>query len=517
MSVDQKHSQYAEWQEHWAKCRDTAGGARSVKGEGEKYLPKLTAEAQTEYNARVTRAVFYGAMGRTIQGLSGAVHRRPAELKVPTTFEEYQADFTLTGIPFNVFARGVFDNVLTTGRVAVYVDAPDIEAIPGGADMGLRPYAVMVPGESVINWRWAWVPQAGRFILQWVVIKEMASAPKATPDNIVAGTQEAWPVQFDYEQHEQWRVLYLDYENLNEAGRPAYTVDVWRKDDKATAVGTSPGGNFVRTSQVVPRRLNAPLDFVPFQFFGPTNLTPDIEKPPLLDLAELNLAHYINSADYEHGLHFTGLPTYWVAGFPRDTTLRVGSDTAWVSDKEGASAGVIQANADNMGALQQAMSDKKSEMAALGARMLEQQKAGVEAARAIELRQSGETATLQGVATTTEAGLQKVAETMVWWGGGEQENAEVTFNKDVVAVNATPEQLTALTAMLQAGSISYLTFYYLLERFEMTRPGTTVEDEVSAINNDQNGVLNRQPPGTELSEREAAEIDDELKRIEQEA
>ncbi len=38
---------------------------------------------------------------------------------------------------------------------------------------------------------------------------------------------------------------------------------------------------------------------------------------PLADVMVLNLDHYRLDADYKHGLHFTALPTAWVAGFDK--------------------------------------------------------------------------------------------------------------------------------------------------------------------------------------------------------
>jgi hypothetical protein len=43
---------------------------------------------------------------------------------------------------------------------------------------------------------------------------------------------------------------------------------------------------------------------------------------PLADVMVLNLDHYRLDAGYKHGLHFTALPTAWVAG--REQAARAG-------------------------------------------------------------------------------------------------------------------------------------------------------------------------------------------------
>ena len=65
----------------------------------------------------------------------------------------------------------------------------------------------------------------------------------------------------------------------------------------------------------VPLRLGKPLPLIPFVFHGPRHSLPDVDWMPLEDLMFLNLDHYRLDADFKHGLHFTALPTAWVAGF----------------------------------------------------------------------------------------------------------------------------------------------------------------------------------------------------------
>ena len=84
----------------------------------------------------------------------------------------------------------------------------------------------------------------------------------------------------------------------------------------------------------VPLKHGDPLTFIPFQFIGPTSVTPAIEKSPILDIVDVNLSHYRTSADFEHGAHLTALPTPWVSGVNPELveSFPIGSDTAWVRD-----------------------------------------------------------------------------------------------------------------------------------------------------------------------------------------
>jgi len=84
-----------------------------------------------------------------------------------------------------------------------------------------------------------------------------------------------------------------------------------------------------------PLRLGKPLPLIPFVFHGPRHSRPQVDKLPLADIIAVNLDHYRLDADYKHGVHFTALPTAWVSGFDKSSTLRIGSSTAWFSETPG--------------------------------------------------------------------------------------------------------------------------------------------------------------------------------------
>ena len=61
--------------------RDAVAGEDVVKARGETYLPRLT--GQEAYRGYVLRALFFGATGRTLQGLLGAVMRKDPVVTLP--------------------------------------------------------------------------------------------------------------------------------------------------------------------------------------------------------------------------------------------------------------------------------------------------------------------------------------------------------------------------------------------------------------------------------------------------
>ena len=58
---------------------------------------------------------------------------------------------------------------------------------------------------------------------------------------------------------------------------------------------------------------------------------------------------------------------------------------------------------------------------------------------------------------------------------------KVELNRDFIDARLDPQEQSSLMLMLQSGAISYETYYYNLERGELTRPGITAEEEKALI------------------------------------
>jgi len=144
---------------------------------------------------------------------------------------------------------------------------------------------------------------------------------------------------------------------------------------------------------------------IPFTFVGGV----DIRKPLLIDLVDTNLAHYRNSADYEHGLHFTGLPTPYVAGVTLGDgqSLTIGSKTAWVFSDPSANAGYLEFKGDGLKTLAEALKQKEHRMSVLGARMLADEKRTSETTSTVELRTAGERSILAATAYDVSDAIRK--------------------------------------------------------------------------------------------------------------
>lgn len=464
MPVETPHKAYAAASPKWTRCRDCYEGSDSVKAKGQAYLPPLDSHEQNPraYDFYIMRALFYNAVGRTVDGLSGGIFQKPMETEAPPSAEAFLKDVTLTNQTAEMFALGLVIEELVTGRYGILIDVSG-EAAPAGKD---RPYWAGYRAEDIISWRTS--RQDGDEVLTRVVLSEELELAKANDPFVI-------------ECETIYRVL--------ELADGVYTQTTHRKNKKSGKFEEAPlpgsGNDAIHT----PKRRGTPLNFIPFIFVSPMSLSPDVAKPPLEDLCDVNLSHYRSSADLEHGRHWTALPTPWVSGIKKDGALSIGSGKAWVLDKDG-KAGMLEFTGQGLKALETADTQKRGMMATLGARLLETQPGNAETLGAVTMRHSGEHASLRTIAGTAEAALTMALQIAAWWaaGPGTAETANWTdvvaaakLNKEFFSVKMTEAELKAWVMALQADKVAYPTFYAALERGGLARAGVTAEGELKDI------------------------------------
>lgn len=460
-AIDSTHPQYDKNVLAWRKCRDAVEGEDAVKAAEEDYVPRLEDQTNDEYDSYLARGLFYGASGRTVIGLAGAITRKPPVVEFPDSKKDFLNHVGWDGSSLELLAVGVLMEVLTTGRLGLLVDAPDEE--------GGEPYVVIYAAENVISWEVSKV--AGVEVMVRVVLHEVVEQRNEEDEYII-------------ENKEQWRVLFLrkgaDVESL------VYEVELYEKQVSKDARGKCVEEFLQMGETIRPKQAGGnTLDYIPFTFVGPSTTSPKVDKSPILDLVNVNFSHFRNSVDLEHGRHFTALPTAWVAGFNLDdnSKLKIGSATAWVADEPTANAGFLEFTGAGLGSLSDALKDKERLMAVLGARLLEEDKAVAEAAKTVSLRQAGEQSVLARIASSCEEALGKVLRWSAdWLGvGAKEDSISVLLNRDFDTSGIDPTVLAGLVHAVQGGLMSFDTFFYNLKKAEVYPDSTEMEDELSQI------------------------------------
>lgn len=453
MPVDAQHPHFAGAASRWQRCRAAAEGQEAVYAGGVAFLPKLTEQSEDEYKAYQQRALYYNATGRTVDGLSGLIFRRPPTTEIPAAIEFVNDDADAAGTPLVAFCEGAVDELIKVGRVGLLADYPsDVQARTQAEEQasGARPYVKVYKAETIINWRVEKI--ANRWQLALVVLTEQYE--ERADDFATACTP-------------QWRVLKMI--------EGKYVVELWRKPAGAEKPILAEG-------PFTPMMGGKALDFIPFVICGPMGVGVDVAKPPIQDLADVNLSHYRTTADYEHGLHFTGLPTPIITGhqFNDGEKLALGSTQAKAFPNPEAKAFFMEFEGKGLDALSKRLGEKELMMVTLGARMLATEKKQVEAAETAAIHRAGENSVLASLANAASAALSKAFTWCAQW-AKVAEAVRIELNTDYLPSGMTAQDLNALVSAWQTGAISHETLYDNLRRGEIAQQGVDFTEEKTRI------------------------------------
>jgi len=463
MPVNTPHNEHSDMTIRWQRCRDVVSGLDAIKEGGRLYLPAPTGLDDEEYEHYQQRATFFNATQRTIDAMSGLIFRKDPKYDLEDQYLYLLDRATADGMPMTDLAVKAVEEVMVVGRVSLLVDFPLVEnpetrtRAQAEAD-GDRPFVAVYQGENLTNWRY--VMKGSERILQMAVLMEYEDI--IDPED-----------KFVVKQRKCYRELSI------ETG--VYTQTMWRWDENKR--------KYIPEEPITPLMNNQPMKRIPLYVASIFGETVDVQKPPFLDLVDVNIAHYRNSADYERGLHFTGNPmpviTGWDAG---ETTVTIGSERALILESPQAKAFYMELTGD-MGALKEALKDKKADMASMGTKLLlEETRGGVEAAETAAIRRAGENSVLSAIASSVSRVITHALETMVEWSGGNPEEVHYELNRDYLPFAMSADTITALMGAWQQGVISKETLFQKLQEGEAIPQGVDYERDQELVA--EEGMLN---------------------------
>lgn len=440
----------------WQKCRAVCGGDDDLKAWGgiSKAVPKLPSQTDAEYRAMLNRATLFAAAGRTVEGLVGMVTRKPIDATYPASMADIIEDMTLAidnmSSLDDLTGKLLVEDVIV-GRVGLLVDRPNVDTAgmtqAQVTALNLRPFVTEYPAESILDWRFDRVNNAAQLVM--VRLKECVYE---------------WTTDIDRKEIEQERRLLLE--------NGAYIQRIYRE-----VKGGNKKQEWVQIGpDIVPMMNGAPLPYIPFVCDF------ECEKPPILDLVNVNLSHFRTDVDREHGAHFTAVPTPMFAGFTfaKGEAFNLGASGGYAATDPNAKWGFLEFTGTGLGTLREIKEEKAEQMAVLGARFLTSEKAAAEAEATVKIRRSGETSVIAKIAHKRDEAMERVLEIMRDWMGLEGD-VEVELNTDFTDSSLSAQDLTALVSSYQQGAISFQTFYWNMSQGEMYAPDTTLEGEQEAI------------------------------------
>ena len=331
--------------EHKLKESDISNFQKSLNTSSVLYLPytspNRTVENDNRYLTYVQRAALFNATSRTRQGMLGMIFSSPNVNQLPEDLQYLNYNCDGTGVGIEEQAVELISDLLVVGRGGLFVDYPTVETELSLADINELNYTANIikyNAEDICDWQ---CEQYGSSMkLTMVKLKEYHCS--RDEEDI-----------FTVENEEYWRVLLL-----NEG---VYENRLYTSEDQYTSVipVDSEGNTF---------------SFIPFYFVGANDNRPDVDTAPLLELAELNIKHYRNSADFEESVFLVGQPVVSLNGLTQTWIDENYPDGIVFGSRmvimlpENADIKIVQASENTMAS--KGMQTKEDQMKMLGARLL---------------------------------------------------------------------------------------------------------------------------------------------------
>ena len=442
----------------WEVMKAVTEGTEYLRANSEAFLPLEPREDYTAYMARVNRAVFSPFTQRLIRAATGLVLRKPITLiGDPYWTEMFKMDVDGCKSDLDEYARRVLMCSLTYGQSHILVDYP----APSGAlslaeerEQNRRPYWIEVDPNNLFGYRLDRESNYGNLVQ--VRIGEKAVLPNG---------------DFGEKVFDQVRVI--------EPGR----YRVFRKTDQVDAMydvdDNSYAGEFETGTTGEDFKLaesgNFSLGEIPLVtiYSGKTdNLT---SKPPLLDIAYLNLAHFQRQADLIHSLHVASQPMLVMEGYDDQTKDLAISVNYAMATQPGNKVYYVEPASSAFDAQSAEIKELQMQMATLGISTLSQQKFVAESADARRLDRVDTNSMLAMVSMELEQKLQKAFNLSAEYVGIEP--PEVKISRDFDIERLIGQDITALTSLFDQQVIDREEFRDILVQGEVLPSANEVKTE----------------------------------------
>jgi hypothetical protein len=415
----------------YQRLRDCFKGERAIKEAGICYLPKLKAQSLEDYDNYKLRALFFPITGKTVSSMIGMATAKPPKIDYPELLESYFKDSS-ENYQFTEFYMSVFTEVTLMSRYGVLIDAPRQEGEPT-----LVPYIA----ENIINWDH---DEKGK--LTMLLLREHRRVPTGE--------------KFESVYQCVYRHCYVN--------QGLYTVEVLDEDLELIE------------GPIYPQFSGENIDYIPWTPFSASGVHMQVDKSAMLDIATINVSHYLTSADLEWGRHMVGLPTPVVSGVDSSTHLHIGGTSAWILPPPEAKAYFLEFLGEGLTSLEKAMTEKVALMASISARMIDNSARGSESPETVKLRYMSETASLIHIISSVETGLVLMYNMLARL---KKVNGEVMIKipRDILGAGITFKDLSILFEAYLNNSISKESLLYNLRRLDALDPNRTDDQELSSI------------------------------------
>ena len=427
---------------HWGLIEDLIGGTYEMRRRHRRYLPQEPREQDESYDNRLARSVCPPYFQRLERMLAGMLTRKPVVLNdVDDIIQEQLFDVDLQGNDLNTWTYETTRKLIRYGHVGVLVDAP-------AAGQNGRVYWCTYTPREILGWRTELI-DGQQQLTQLRLLESVIE-----PDGL-----------YGEKTVEQVRLLTPGGYQLH------------RKGDK---------GSFELYDEGT-----TSLDRIPFAVAYANRVGLMESRPPLEDIAELNLKAYQAQSDLDNQLHISAVPMLAFFGFPSSAEeVSAGPGEAIAFPAEGRAeyiappTGAFDAQFRRLEQLAQQINE-------LGLSAVLGQKLSAETAEAKRIDRSQGDSTMMVIAQQVQDMIDNCLSFHAQYLNSTNAGSSYV-NRDFLGSRLDPADINALLQLYTAGTITQETLLTQLAQGEVLGDDFDVEEELEATQN--GGLIEMQQP-----------------------
>lgn len=381
-------------QTDWYKVDQLWGGTETMRLAGELYLPKEEAESREQYQKRLNRSNLFNAYKNTIQKASARVFTEDVMLASVTAgtdsidsetvnpvFKAFSSDVDSNGRNLTNFSKEVFEDAINHGVSFIVVDytRTPVEGYQNLADeraAGARPYWVHVKATNVLDYRTSQHNGVQKLSLFRYVefVNELAS------DGI--STLSYRQVRI-FKHDPNGGVYFGVYRTTDEQ-------DVWQLVDFGVLPTTG-----IPVVAVYTNRIGSGLG-----------------KPPLMDLADMNIQHWQCYSDAANIHHVANVPFIFIKGITPELDANgapkpivISPNGTLITSNKDASAAFVEHSGSAISAGREFIKDLENRMELLGLQLTQRTTSGSQTATEASLNAAETNSRLKSFALSLQDAL----------------------------------------------------------------------------------------------------------------
>ena len=435
---------------------DLIGGTYEIRRRHRRYLPQEPREQDVSYDRRLSTSICPPYYQRLERMLAGMLTRKPVRLNdTGDTIREQLFDVDLQGNDLNTWCYETARKMIRYGHVGVLVDAPR----DGG-----RPFWCTYTPREILGWRTEIIN--GEQKLMQLRLSETIIVPDG-----------------DYGEKEVQQIRVLSPGEFK----------LFQRDEKKGDFRVVDEG---RTS----------LNRIPFSVAYSNRVNTLESRPPLEDIANLNLKAYQIQSDLDNQLHISAVPMLAFYGFPsaaEEVSAGPGEAIAFPADGR---AEYIAPSSDAFASQFQRLDQIEKQINELGLSAVLGQKLSAETAEAKRLDRSQGDSTMMVIAQNMQDMIDNCLQYHAQYLGDRQPGS-CYVNRDFLGTRLEPQEIQALLQLYTAGTITQETLLMQLSEGEVLGDDFDVEEELDATQN--GGLMESTPTPAPAPAEEDTVIDDD--------